>query len=192
MPVAAFNVGAAAGLLAFQPGGDALLVVAGRMILLWNWRDGRLLPWSEGLSGAVTACFSPDGKSIALALGSGEVQIRDVASGAVAVTLPSAADTRSLAFSPDGTLLAVGSPAVRLWDVAGKKLLPTVYKHPLAVNALAFNRKGDRLLTACEDKQARVFDVSREGTGRGPLLKPVPHQPSRPGRPRWCATTRRS
>ena len=183
VPVAVLNVGGNAERLAFQPGGDVLLVTAGRLILLWNWRDGKLLPWSEGLSDVSAACFSPDGKSAALAFGSGEVQIRDIASGAVGARVPSAAETRSLAFSPDGTALAVGSPAVRLWDVAGKKLLSAAYKHPLPVNALAFNRKGDRVLTACDDKQARVFDVSRGETGTEPLFKPVPHQPTRPSPP---------
>ena len=183
MPVAALNVGGTAEQIGFQPGGDALLVRTGRCALLWNWRDGKLLPWSDGLKDVSAACFSPDGKSIALALGSGEVQIRNLASGSVNAKLKSSAELRSLAFSPDGKLLAVGSPVVRLWDIAKNAFLPAACKHPLPVDALTFNRSGDRLITACEDKQARVFDLSSGHAGSDPLFKPVPHQPSRSSPP---------
>jgi serine/threonine protein kinase/WD40 repeat protein/tetratricopeptide (TPR) repeat protein len=183
VPVAALNVGGPVEQLSFQPEGDALLVRTGRNALVWNWQAGKLLPWTEGLANVSAACFDPLGKSIALAFGSGEVQIRDLANGSVNAKLPAATDARSLAFSADGKLLAVGSPVVRIWDVAGKKFLPATCEHPLPVNALAFNHLGDRLITACDDKQARVFNVSATRVNSEPLYKPVPHQPSRSSPP---------
>jgi WD40 repeat protein/tetratricopeptide (TPR) repeat protein/tRNA A-37 threonylcarbamoyl transferase component Bud32 len=183
VPVAALNLGGAALQLGFQPGGDLLLVRTGRRVLFWNWRDGKLLPWSEGLTDVSAATYSPDGRSIALAFGSGEVQIRSLASGSVNAKLSSTVEPRSLAFSPDGKLVAIGGPVVRLWDVAKNAFLPAKYKHPLPVNALTFNRRGDRLITACDDGKARVFDVSIGQSGSAPLFNPVPHQPSRSSPP---------
>ena len=165
VPVAALNLGGTALQLSFEPAGDLLLVRSESRVLLWNWRDGKLIPWSEGLTGVLTACFSPTGKSIALAFSSGDVEIRNLANGSVSANLKSTVGARSLAFSHDGTVLAVGSPIVRLWDVAQHAFLPATCKHPLPVNAMAFNRRGDRLITACEDKQARVFDFSSDRAG---------------------------
>ena len=50
-------------------------------------------------------------------------------------------------------------------------------------NALAFNRKGDRLITACEDKLARVFAVAGDKDRATALFAPVPHNSERASPP---------
>lgn len=47
------------------------------------------------------------------------------------------------------------------------------WPHPNKVNALIFNQSGDRLATACEDNQARLFAVGDVPGQPAPLLAPV-------------------
>jgi len=55
----------------------------------------------------------------------------------------------SMAFSPDGTLLATGSvdKTVRIWDVARRRLLRTLAGQPDVVTDLAFTQDGKRLIS---------------------------------------------
>ena len=87
----------------------------------------------------------------------------DVASGSLLFTF--AEDhhgrIRSLAFSPDGSLLATASQdgTARLWDAAtgvAQRTLP----HGKGVVGVAFSPDGARLATAGVDQRARVWEVA--------------------------------
>ena len=71
---------------------------------------------TDGLDGA---CFTPDGRLLAVASNSWLIRLIDVASGDVVIDLEGHRDwVRRVAFSPDGgTLVSTGSYAsVRVWD----------------------------------------------------------------------------
>ena len=67
----------------------------------------------------------------------------------------------SLAFSPDGSLLAAAdrSGACVLWEVDGGAIAQTLRSPQGAANAVAFHRSGTAVAVACGDGTVRVFDA---------------------------------
>lgn len=127
--------------------------------------------------------FSPDGKL--LAVGSYQkVQLIDpvnkgdfaeeAASAAsapaaehVIATLSGHADyVRSLAFSPDGKLLAAaGGPCqqrgeIKIWDVASRTLVRTLKGHKDCIYSVAWSPDGKLLASGSYDKSVKLWDAS--------------------------------
>ena len=66
-----------------------------------------------------------------------------------------------LAFSPDGTRLAIGSGdnTIRLWDVASRQEVCQLRGHDSYVHAVAFSPDGTRLASASGDMTVRIWDT---------------------------------
>ncbi len=219
LPVDALPLRGAVNTLEFRPGGDLLLVLADGRLFVRDWRADRFLPWADGLRNVGAACWSPDGDWLAVGHHSGAVEIRAVPDGNVLHATQVAGAVTALAFSPNKQWLAVartevrdwqGSPtviqwdlvekplpthvgatAVQVWDVPARALLPGEWHHPQPVHALRFNRAGDRLLTACLDRKARLFAVPGGAGQTAPLFDPIAHQPRYPGPPAFLDGDRR-
>src|SRR5262249_16669858 len=117
--------------LAFSPDG-ALLLTAGQdqggaAVRLWEAKTGRLVFTAHPpASHAWGVAFSPDGKTLAAGLESGEVCLFDVASGWQVATLSEhGGRVRWLGFHPDGRSLAVAGAfaenTVFVWDLPTRK-----------------------------------------------------------------------
>ena len=155
-----------------RPRGLFLLVLAdGGRAALWDLRAGSRMPLPGPEREVRTAAWSPRGDWLVLG-DSGGASIFGFPGGQEIRRLEGTVD--SLAFSPDGRLLALGGEGVRLFDCDKRALLERPIKHPAPVRFLSFSRRGDRLLTAAEDNLARLFEVSPDGKVRL-LLEPLRH-----------------
>jgi WD40 repeat protein len=112
--------------------------------------------------------FSPNGKTLAAGLDSGEVRLFDVASGWQVATLAEhGGSVRWLGFHPDGRSLAVAGPltdnTVFVWDLATRKQPRRLTEHGSEVLSGAWRADGRLLITAGPtDGTARLWDLSGE------------------------------
>jgi WD40 repeat protein len=131
---------------------------------------GLLVPPVVAAPPVSAAAYHPQGKLVALGT-HGEVRLFDPATGELAGVLPGQIGrVTALAFSPDGSRLAVasGEPGktgiIRVYTP--EKGLPTypmfmITGHQDAVYALAFAAGGSRLASAGYDRVIRIWDLNK-------------------------------
>jgi WD40 repeat protein len=107
--------------------------------------------------------YSPDGQSIAVGLG-GTIEIRDAESLDSQATLSGHTnDISSLAFSPDGSILASGAQddnEVRLWDMASREELRRLEGHTGWIRSLAFSPDGGLIASGSTDQTIIIWDTA--------------------------------
>jgi WD40 repeat protein len=167
--------------VAFSPEGT-LVASAGQnqggVVRVWKVATGQLR-FTFRPAGALAAwcvAFSPDGKTLAAGLESGEVCLWDVASGWQVATLSGLGGrVRWLGFHPDGRSLAVagGLPEnlVSVWDLATRKPRRRLSGHGSGVLSGAWRADGRLLITAgATDGSVRLWDLS----GGRPRARAIP------------------
>ena len=155
------STGLAATGLAFSPDGRTLAVASPAAVTLWNvrTRSETKLP----VQSAAALAFDPRGRELAIARDSGPPLLWNVR-GSRSTPLPIASVATALAFSPDGTRLAVATGRdISLVDTRTRQLLPLpLIGHTAAVNSVAFSPDGRRLVSASDDATAIVWDARRD------------------------------
>jgi RNA polymerase sigma factor (sigma-70 family) len=151
---------------AYSADGKVLASAGNGVIRLWDAGTGREL---RELPGARGFALSADGNRLA---SSGDmdperllVRIWDTTTGKELFRLPGhKEEIFTLAFSPDGTLLATGSfdRTLRLWDPVNGKEVRVLIEGQGLIHKVAFAPDSKTLISA-EDKMSRVWDV---GTGK--------------------------
>jgi WD40 repeat protein len=146
-------------------GGDDLTMV------IWAAASGRKLRTIEGefleesyMSLGLFA-FSRDGNTL-ISAGGSRMALWDVASGRAIRTISgSRAHVRSVAFSPDGKTLALGSRdrTVKFWSVVGDREPRTFAGHTAWVTSVAFSTDGRIVVSGSNDHSLKLWDAT---TGR--------------------------
>ncbi len=105
----------------------------------------------------IALAFSPDGKTLASGSRDQTVKLWDVATGAELRILKGHSDIYSVAFSPNGKILAVDDGGtVKLWDLTTGAELRTIETG--SVNSVAFSPDG-KILACGSTKGRRLWDV---------------------------------
>jgi WD40 repeat protein len=165
--------------VAFGEGGLLAAAEVGGAVRIWDVGRRelagpplRLPPFVLGLA------FSPDGSRLAIPFGATSaeggdgVEVRDVGSGKRLARLPVDGEVRSVAFSPDGTLLAGGQVdgAALLWatDRWQRVGTPLTLREATAL-AVAFSPDGRTLATSHDDGAVVLWDVGSQQPIGSPL-----------------------
>lgn len=157
--------------MAFNKTGELLVTAtADEPACVWETATGSQRACLDGTEGANRVALSSDGKFLATSSGA-LARIWDVATGKEVNSLRQDGFIYALAFSPDGTTVAIASrdSAARILPVE-KMQAEKVLKHDGAVKAVAFSPDGKYLATAGEDQTARLWELPE-----GKLLYTLKH-----------------
>jgi signal transduction histidine kinase len=134
-------------------------------LLLWEWKSGRpVLPFGRGGPGARSSwppSFSADDRWMAIVSSEhqGKVVIVDLETGQMELPPVPVSPRRQAKLSPRGDVLAVAvDKDVQLRRCESGELLRTL-SGPAEVQALFWDRTGQRLATGCRDANIYVWDV---------------------------------
>lgn len=114
---------------------------------------------SSGFTWGLAA--TPDGRAFATASHDGKIRVCDAASRKVMRTIDAHDSLAwSIAYSPDGKLIASGAGDIRIWNADTGDLVRTIDVGGYLVRALAFHPTQNLLLAAAKNQTLRAFDVS--------------------------------
>ena len=152
-------------MMAFSPTGDTIAAVHG---------NGNLTVWATDTMTPIIQmpfpdtnyhrlAYAPDGKSIAFSAGALPVHIIDIDDGTDTIVAESGYYILGLAYSPDGSVLALsGIDSVLLLDSSSGEILTTLDSLSPYVEQIRFSMDGTILISASSDGTIRLWGIPHE------------------------------
>jgi WD40 repeat protein len=151
--------------LAYSPGGELLAIGTGAQnVVLWDIKAGRVRGYVRQGTGVRALAFSPSGSELATACGY-IAKTWDVTMRTERLELRGHHGwIWSLAYSPDGRILATGSrdQTTRLWDTRTGRELASYNWQAGKVNSVAFAADGMTAAAGCDSGAVVIWDVDVE------------------------------
>lgn len=157
------------GSVVISPDGTKVLT-GSRTARLWSLtKENQPQQIISAPAGVTTFALAPDGKSILVGDVDGNSGLWDLNTGRLIFDFPkSGADVKSLAFSPDGSLVAVpkccepNTGILNLYDPATKELLKTftIDSNEPYIGTLTFSSDSKMIFAAYFDSTARLWDIA--------------------------------
>lgn len=145
----------------FFPDGRKLLSISDSSeqdIKLWDAETGAELKTIKPTASSIHAVSpSPDGKILAYITYS-SIELWDIETNKQILKLPEQSSYYSLAFSPNGKLLAGGKDdgTINLWDLASQTESQPSVRHSKRINSLAFSPDGKILASVSGEKDGEI------------------------------------
>jgi WD40 repeat protein len=159
----------------FHPGGRYVMTLAySRKCIVWDLETARPIELPAEIQEASAVAWSPNGQWLAVGTND-RIVLSSFPEGQERQEVPHTGSLLALEFSGDGRYLAIGGDAARVWNLETHEFASPPLVHPQPVARLVFNTRGDRLVTACQDAQVRVFAVGGDEPKTEPLYSPLPH-----------------
>jgi len=147
------------GSIAFSADGQTVAALSQDTVKVWDVETGaEIQAFKIGVSEIRHATFSPDLQTLAFGSEDGTLKLWDLAAGGEIRTLRHKNPVQSVAFSPDGQILASGvcsqsdkngwtcvKGEVRIWNANTGKRLHTLKNHAGSVASIAFAPDGETL-----------------------------------------------
>lgn len=135
---------------------------------VWDASTGALIHRLDGQrSEPIAAAFAPNTNQLLTGDNAGIVRLWNIADPVVRKLAGSSAAVKSIAVSPDGTLILSGGPrsgsnggVAYLWDVETGTILHTLDGHTQSVVATAFSPDGTFAVTGSQDRSTRVWNTT--------------------------------
>ena len=134
-------------------------------IKIWDLFEGELLStWHTSFTGAVnTLEFSPTGLNMSSGHYDGILRVWDINTGEVIHTIDAESVVQSIAYSPDGRIIATGGSyengLIKLWDIGTGFLLHTLPGHTSGVDHLEFSPDGTLLVSGSYDGSIIIWGI---------------------------------
>ncbi|KAF9203908.1 hypothetical protein BGZ49_005902 [Haplosporangium sp. Z 27] len=130
--------------------------------------------------------YSPDGKTLAVGLMNGNINLYETSSWSRMHTLRGhSEEINNISFSPNGDQIASGGNdyTVRLWDVNTGECIRALQGHSGSVSYVVYSPNGDRIISGGNDKTVRLWDVATGASiytlqGHGGVVIGVAYSPS--------------
>jgi WD40 repeat protein len=153
--------------LAFSPDGTRVAAATGEpketsTVTVWDVAARTTLWTHREKTGIPAVDFSPDGRTLAIAVYDNVAKLLDVDGGKEKATLRHPKEVRAVSFSPDGRRLATAcwDGALRVWDVASGTEKVTCQGNRDRIFGVQFSPDGKLLVSAGGDDGVKLWDAA--------------------------------